>query len=50
MTTLAGKVALVTGGFCGLGGAIAGYAKGGLDSQFERRSSVRRKSKKRVVR
>ncbi len=51
MTTLVGKLALVTGGFCGLGGAIVGYSKGIQDSKSERRSLVERKSKKeRIVR
>ena len=51
MTTLAGKVALVTGGSRGLGAAIVGYAKGVQDSKSERRSSVGRKSKiERIVR
>ena len=51
MTTLAGKVALVTGGSRGLGAAIVGYAKGVQDSKSERRSSVGRKLKtERIVR
>ncbi|WP_414572674.1 hypothetical protein [Nostoc sp. CCY 9925] len=51
MTTLAGKVALVTGGSRGLGAAIVGSAKGVQDSKSERRSSVGRKSKtERIVR
>lgn len=39
------------GGFCGLGGAIARYAKGIQDSKSEHRSLVGRESKKeRIVR